>query len=148
MPPPIIPTISFSPWVRWVSRPRPSQELDVPQDFGILGLYLLARETDDKVPDASTDGFNLPASVIYIGFSRHVDRRLEASHGAVLRYRNKSGDAQCKKLWFAMWRSDWSSMAHKAGRKPQQHTALALYERAAIHAFAAKHGNLPEFNRA
>ena len=77
------------------------------------------------------DVFDLPASVICNGLSRHVDRRLEASHKAVHWYRNECKDSKCEKLSFATWRSNRTGHAHDRMQNVEHHAALALYEQAA-----------------
>ncbi len=141
-----IPTIVFSEWQRWRARSRPSQEFDVPADFGILGLYVLAAADSTLVEQPAEERY-LQASVLYIGMSTHVEQRLASTHKAVSTYRTEFNDQECSKLWFASWHSDWNN---RELRKPHGAVALAtiaLYERFLLLSYARKHGRLPHLNR-
>lgn len=142
-----IPHLRFDPWKRWTGRDRPSQEFDVPESFGILGLYVLA--VSHEGPPAGQPAFSseeLPEAIVYVGMSTHVDRRLELAHKAVSRYREDSSDLNCANLWCARWYSDWSNSPGSSDIVVQLAT-IAVYERALIHAYASKYGRLPKFNR-
>lgn len=139
-----IPYLLFDDCRKWSSRPRPSQDFDVPLGFGILGLYVLAASAEEPPPLSTAD---LPKEVVYIGMSRHVDRRLERSHNGVSLYKSTYSDAACTSLWFSVWRSEWSSGAHRFGVDPIALATVAVYERAVILAYARKHGELPALNR-
>lgn len=143
---PQVPEILFGRWAPWSMRPRPSQDFGVPKHFGVLGLYILSCGNEIEISMGEVDAFDLPQSVIYVGMSRHVDRRLEVSHAAVTRYRMKTGDNQLHKLQFAIWRSEWSSNAYAAVNSVVHQTAIAFYERAVIHSFVDKYGRLPMLN--
>ena len=141
-----IPTIAFSEWRRWYARSRPSREFDVPADFGILGLYVLAAADLILVEQPAEERF-LQTDVLYIGMSTHVEQRLAYTHKAVSTYRTEFNDQQCSKLWFSSRHSDWNN---RDLRKPHGAVALAtvaLYERFLLLSYAGKHGQFPRLNR-
>lgn len=140
-----VPHLQFSTWKSWKSRPRPSSELDVPSEFGILGIYLLSSWYEGP-PTKPPEPKDLPAEMVYVGMSRHIDQRLEQRHSAVVRYRVECSDIACQRLYFATWRSDWSSRSISS-MSPTARARLLLYERALIVLYAEKHGRLPRFNR-
>src|SRR5207248_3279754 len=105
-----MPKAAFSDWHSWRFRQRTTEQFDVPEDFGILGIYLLACSTDGPPPSSATERHLLP-NVIYIGMSGHVMRRLERGHRAVNRYRTQLKDASGKNLYFCQWNSDWNNSA-------------------------------------
>lgn len=136
-------SLRFWDWQKWDARPRPSRELDVPKDFGMLGLYLLA--ASDARP-GSTDApsvADLPEEVIYIGMSNFVERRVERYHTKVLEYRKSYADESCQKLWFSTWQSEWSNDSPSG---TVASASLAFCERALILAYADKHGHYPALN--
>ncbi|MGN6828148.1 hypothetical protein [Paucibacter sp. M5-1] len=139
-----VPHLLFSPWQHWTARDRPSQELDVPVDFGLFGLYVLAAA--DVAPSQALDIAALPEEVVYIGMSSHVGRRLERFHSAVKRYRTACNDPQCKRLWHTTWHqgtSNWHS-SQRSGIIAA--TQVAFYERALLAMYAARYGRLPKVN--
>ena len=137
-----LPQFTFSQWERWRSRPRPSQVFDVPAEFGIRGLYLLANSESAPIAEDYADEKYLHPQVIYIGESSHVDQRLERTHNAVRRYREANGDANCDKLWFSVWRSQWTNWDRALAG-----ASLALYERALLLAYVKRHEKYPALNR-
>jgi hypothetical protein len=142
-------TIAFGRWKRWHLRDRPSQNLEVPVKFGILGLYILATADVDEITDAYYAKQYLHSSVLYIGMSRHVDTRLERTHKAVNRYRAMFNDNECKNLRYAIWYSSWTSHGYRVANDSQSVVAnakLALFERALLLSYAQMHGRLPLFN--
>ena len=142
-----VPHLAFAKWRKWIARPRPSHDMDVPSEFGMLGLYMLAcSDTTPPGNSTSPDTADLPEEVIYIGMSRHVDRRLESSHNAVARYKKKYADEPCSGLWFSSWSSEWSSWSSKTCG-PVERATLVFYERALILAYAKRFGRLPALNR-
>ncbi|MCE4546498.1 MULTISPECIES: hypothetical protein [unclassified Caballeronia] len=82
-----IPDLPFSPWRAWNLRDRPSADFDVPREFGIFGLCLLADGHGDSSCKRPSTGRHLCPKVIYIGMSQHVDRRLKEAHHPVKAYR-------------------------------------------------------------
>jgi len=139
--------VRFNSWYRWSLRPRPSQEFDVPVNFGILGLYVLGTGEDKPGAGLAPSGSDLPADIVYIGSSAHVDRRLERWHDAVARYKREFGDDRCSRLWISIWYSDWTNSWEGTGRGVVAQTRLLAYERALIHAYAVQNGRLPALNR-
>jgi hypothetical protein len=136
--------LKFGAWRPWKDRDRPSQELDVPQDFGLLGLYVLfASET---APSEPLDIGVLPAEVVYIGMSSRVDQRLEKFHRAVKTYKAKFSDPTCHRLWHATWHHGTSNWERDECKAVIAATEVAFYERALIAMYAAQHGRLPAIN--
>lgn len=82
--------LSFNRWTHWDSRLRLSKDVDVPVDFGIHGVYLIAK-FDQAPEDRKFHPNELPKEIIYIGKSSHVDSRLEKSHPVIKRYKEQSG---------------------------------------------------------
>ena len=145
-----IPTLSFSRWVPWRHRLHIADELDVPTEFGILGIYLLA-SWPDAPPATPPDPKDLPSEIIYVGMSKHIDRRIEKPHAAVLRYVLDCEDNACERLYFSTWRSEWSSWSGRMSADPSapiKRARLHLYEQALIVRYAQTNGRLPKFNRA
>lgn len=138
-----IPDLVFSPWRHWKGRPRPSKQLDVPVDWGLLGLYLLASEDALVALDQPGHKRHVASQILYIGMSRHVDRRLEKHHSGVRRYKERYGDADGAKLVFSMWQSSWSNTVENSVHD----AALAMYERILLWEFAKANGRLPALNR-
>ncbi|EMN7345174.1 hypothetical protein ACN930_004683 [Vibrio parahaemolyticus] len=81
----------FGDWKPWSSLSNSWKHQDIPQQFGIYGVYLLATfDSEEKVKLFAPE--NMPSDIIYIGMSSHIDRRLSSSHKAIKRYRKISGD--------------------------------------------------------
>lgn len=142
-----VPRIIFGEWRKWRTRFRPSQDMDVPTNFGILGLYLLAAHETEIAPDESPEERHLNERVVYIGLSAHVEQRLERTHHAVAKYREDFADTKWTNLWFTVWHSDWNNREHDTSRKTVALASIALYERALLLAYAKKHGRLPALNK-
>lgn len=142
-----IPIFAFSKWWRWRSRSRTSQDLDVPANFGLLGLYLLAMSESDLSSQASKGESHLQEQVIYIGMSTHVDQRLERTHLGVRRYRKVYGDNQCLKLSFSTWHSEATNSNLQRPAGVVACSEVALYERVLLLAYARQHGRLPVLNK-
>lgn len=140
---PIIPEIQFDDWARWDARAKLADELDVPESFGIFGLYLLAHSVG--MPETSLGSKkHLSENVIYIGMSSHVDSRLENHHSKVAEYKTEYDDPSCKNLWLTTWMSDQTndSKTQTYGR-----TYTSFLERLLILEYVEKFGNLPRFNK-
>lgn len=139
--------LQFGAWRKWRERPRPSQDRDVPPDFGILGIYILASsETKPGAVDYPSTT-NPQEEIVYIGMSGNVDRRLERTHGAVVRYKTMYSDPSCRKLWWSIWCSDWTNMSSRTPAGVLAAATLAAYERGLILAYAQAHKHLPSLNR-
>lgn len=136
--------IGFDPWRPWAHRDRPSQDYEVPESFGIFGIYLIA-EFQNPPKKLEIDTSSLPKEVIYIGMSSHVDRRLEKSHSAVRKYRSETGDEQCRNLWYARAYSEWSNGYAEGARIASAY--IAYYERALILEYTRANQQLPKYNR-
>lgn len=134
----------FDQWKWWIVRDRPSQDVDVPADFGMFGIYVLARFVSQPT-EKNFDPYGMPKEVLYIGMSSHVDRRLERSHTAVRKYRKETGDDLCKKLWYVRAYSPWNNRSLKQISTATAH--VAYYERALILSYVNKYGALPKYNR-
>lgn len=144
------PNLIFSEWRRWSSRPRPSQSLDVPPEFGILGLYLLAGlDETNSSPSSNNADIYLQSEVVYIGMSTHVEQRLERTHSGVAQYRKHFNDSRCNNLWFSTWHSDVTNWSLRTREKESiiAYTTVALYERALLLEYAKKYGRLPILNK-
>ena len=136
-----VPEVNFSTWEKWQCRERLSEEFDVPEDFGLLGVYLLAspQPSDQEL-------HHLAHEVIYIGMSGHVTKRLDKSHKTVRRYRLESGDDGAENLYFSLWPSEWSNW-HQNSNIHQTRLAYIRYiERKLIWEYANKYGELPRLN--
>ena len=133
--------VNFSTWTKWQFRERLSEEFDVPEDFGILSVYLLASpQPSDQKPH------HLANEVFYIGMSSHVTSRLDKSHKAVCQYRLKSGDDAVENLYFSLWSSDWSN-SHQNNNTHKTRLAYIQYvERKLIWEYANRYGELPSLN--
>ena len=138
----------FDPWRRWRLRERLSDELDVPREFGILGLYLLATSEVCVSNHAHSDLLHINSNVIYIGMSKHVTQRLEKHHGAVHRYRQETDDTTAEYLMYSQWMSPWTTY-RVADPKSSRYFAYVRYlERKLIWEYARDFDRLPRFNRA
>jgi hypothetical protein len=143
-----MPSPDFSGWKSWNLRYRPSEDFDVPQDFGILGLYILANIETGAVPaDSAAGERHLQPSVVYIGMSTHVERRLERTHKGVAAYRKQFNDVKCERLWYSTWHSPWNNSGPLTAQRAIERATIALYERFLLLEFAKKHSALPELNR-
>ena len=118
----------------------------VPEAFGVIGLYVLAASTETPNPLDFSDEDAFPPEVIYIGTSTHVEQRLERHHGAVSRYRKNSSDAQCQKLWFSYWHSEWSHDKGHQKPMPLALASVAFHERALLLAYVVQYGRYPILN--
>ncbi|MDW1848885.1 hypothetical protein R7E49_24195, partial [Vibrio sp. Vb2110] len=102
----------FGDWKPWSSLSNSWKHQDIPQQFGIYGVYLLATfDSEEKVKPFSPE--NMPSDIIYIGMSSHIDRRLSSSHKAIKRYRKISGDRALEKLWVIKADSKWNNSRDK-----------------------------------
>lgn len=137
--------ISFDDWKPWDLRLKLSEEFDVPEEFGIYGIYLVAEfETAPEVRKITP--ISIPEEVIYIGMSSHVDRRLEKSHSAIRKYMEESGDSNCEKLWFGRAQSSWTNSQLEGQAVATAY--MAYYERALILEYTRSYGKFPRFNKA
>jgi len=134
------PKVEFSIWKKLKNRDRLRDDFDVPEDFGLMGVYLLAS------PFPSDHGLHhLAGEVVYIGMSGHVTKRLDQSHEAVRKYRDETGDVSVENLYFSEWISPLSKQYRNGDNKPQ----LAYFhyiERKLIWEYAKKHNRLPKYN--
>ncbi|WP_404366764.1 hypothetical protein [Marinobacter sp.] len=136
--------IFFHDWEKWSHRQIPSHDLDVPEGFGIYGIYILGSffgGPDEMVFDPK----NIPEEVFYIGMSRHVDQRLAKSHTAVMSYRDATGDHSCQNLWYVKASSEWSGNSYTSG--PLAGSYIEFYERALILQYVITHKKLPAHNK-
>jgi hypothetical protein len=143
---PGLPKAVFSDWRPWGLRERTSEQFDVPRDFGILGIYLLAFSTNGPPPPSSPTERHLLPNVIYVGMSGHVMRRLERAHTAVNSYRKLFDDVSGKKLYFCQWDTDWPNSA-TGDKASVQNAALRYVEAKLIAEHALKNGRRPKLNR-
>lgn len=89
----------------------------------------------------------LDESVIYIGMSDHVERRLEQSHNAVKAYKKQSGDLATSNLRFTIWYSGASKGPYERKGPVVAAATIAVYERVLLLKYAEKFGRLPRFNK-
>ena len=138
------PVVSFDVWRRFSTRPRLADEHSVPPDFGILGIYLLSAWESDPAPSEATKR-HLSESVIYIGMSTHVMRRLDRHHDAVRRYSAEFNDPERKRLFYSQWESDWTNSDRE---HIVRNLALLKYiESALIAQYAVQFHRRPALNR-
>lgn len=137
-----IPDLSFDKWRKWAERPRPSLDLDVFSEFGIIGLYILAEFTSDLDVAAAVNLKELPEKILYIGMSTNVHRRLEKTHRAIQMYL-----AQEYADTSTTWQSDWHNSSPKRPYGIISRATLALYERALNLVYARKYARFPKLNR-
>jgi len=136
--------IWFDPWKPWHMRYRPSLDFEVPESFGIFGIYLIAAFQSTPVKK-EIEPTSLPKEVVYIGMSSHVDRRLEKSHSAVRKYRRETGDERCENLWYGRAYSSWSNGV--SGNIEMARAYIVYYERALILEYTRANEALPKYNR-
>ena len=135
------PKVYFSEWRKWIYRDRLSDDFDVPDDFGILGIYLLAAPLPSQ-----DEPRHLAPEVIYIGLSSHVTRRLDKSHEVVQQYRKESGDNEAVNLFYSEWLSPWSNWDQNTNIGKSQLAYIQYIERKLIWDYAKKYHELPKFN--
>ena len=135
------PIVHFSEWKKWIYRDRLSEEFDVPNDYGLLGVYLLAA----PLP-SDQELYHLAPEVIYIGMSSHVTKRLDKSHKAVRQYRDKFGDTRIENLYYTEWLSPWSNWDQNRNIGQAQLAFIHYIERKLIWEYAKKHHGLPRLN--
>ena len=135
------PEVDFSKWRKFKNRDRLSEDFDVPDDFGLLGVYLLA----SPLP-SDQELHHLAGEVIYIGMSSHVTKRLDRSHKAVRQYRDEIGDDSVENLYYSEWSSPWSNWDQKSTIGQAQLAYIHYVERKLLWEYAKKHGGLPRFN--
>lgn len=141
-----IPDFRFNQWQRYVDRPRISSDPEVPLDFGLYGLYLIARSNVDLNETARTAPKYLQSEVIYIGMSSNVERRLELPHAAVKRHRREYVDPNDSQLWVSIWHAGDSEFSASRRQNYVANASLALYERIVILAYIREFGRPPQFN--
>jgi hypothetical protein len=136
------PEVYFSNWNKWKYRERLADDFDTPDDFGLLGVYLLAAQLP-----ADQELHHLAPEVIYIGMSTHVTKRLDKTHKAVCEYRHEFGDSKGEKLYYSDWLSPWSNWNQDDNLGQAQVAFIHYIERKLIWEYAKKHHALPRFNR-
>jgi len=136
------PEVCFSKWKKFIQREQLGGGNDVPDDFGLLGVYLLASllPSDEKPHHLAPD-------VIYIGMSSHVTRRLDRSHHAVRQYKDDSGDNYLDKLYYSDWMSQWDNRKPNSDIGRAQLAFIYYIERKLIWEYAKKHQRLPMCNK-
>lgn len=135
------PELQFSKWRKWKYRDRLSDEFEVPEYFGLLGIYLLAT----PLPSLQTPS-HLEPEVIYIGMSSHVTSRLDKSHKVVCQYRKEYRDKNAENLFYSEWLSPWSNLHHNTDIGKSQMAYIYYIERKLIWEYAKKYNKLPKFN--
>jgi hypothetical protein len=135
------PEVCFSKWRKYIYRDRLSEESDVPDDYGLLGVYLLA----SPLP-SDQELYHLAPEVIYIGTSSHVTKRLDKSHKAVCQYKDEFGDNSIENLYYSEWLSPWSNWDQNSNIGQAQLAFIHYTERKLIWEYAQKHHRLPRFN--
>ncbi len=129
----------FSDWRRWKYRERTADDSDVPKDFGVLGLYLLAISPSMESKPSHTD-----KSIVYIGMSKHVMKRLEKSHDAVKKIKLVHG---LNELYYADFGIDVNNQCLHSDKGKVQLAYLRYLERKIIWEYANINNSLPEFNK-
>ena len=135
------PKVYFSKWRKWIYRDRVSDNFDVPDNFGILGIYLLAAPLPSQ-----NEILHLAPEVVYIGMSSHVTRRLDKSHKAVQQYQKDSGDNEAANLYYSEWLSPWSNFDENTDIGKSRLAYIQYIERKLIWDFAKKYQRLPKSN--
>ncbi|WP_429406996.1 hypothetical protein [Paraburkholderia sp. MM5482-R1] len=141
-----LPDMRFSAWTPWRHRQRLAEEFDVPLEFGLYGIYLLATDDVDHLTSNDSDDRHLHPAVMYVGMSTHVDRRIDRHHQAVVDYATSTGDVRKAKLRYSMWQSDWNTYGDEKQRTYAK-ALVALCERALLFSYVEAYGRLPVLNR-
>ena len=136
------PTVHFTDWRNWIARDRLADIKDIPKDFGVLGIYLLAAFESSDPPESESTARHLHPDVIYIGMSENVTKRVDKHHGAVHRYRQKSMYNKTAKLYCCDWQSQWTNF----DKRPPELACIRYIERKLIWEFANMFNRMPEMN--
>ncbi len=135
------PKVCFSKWRKYILRDRLSEESDVPKDYGLLGVYLLAP------PFPSDNGlYHLSPEVICIRMSRLITQRLEKYHKAISKYKKESRDFSLKNLYYTEWLSPWSNWNQYDDSGQVKLAFIHFTERKLIWEYAKRHHRLPKYN--
>jgi hypothetical protein len=140
------PEPSFSPWNAWRHRERTADDLDVPREYGVPGLYLLATSEICSVNHTHSSPRHLSQNVIYIGMSKQVTQRLERHHKAVGRYRIEMADNKCERLMYSQWMPYWRSNVISVANKVRDLAYVRFLERKLIWEYVQAFGTLPRLN--
>jgi hypothetical protein len=139
--------IVFSRWKPWRHRERASDDIDVPSDFGISGIYMLGIDASGEL--SGKEASHIDPNVIYIGITKSDVRRIQGSHQAVKDYRHCYSDPECNNLLFSF--ADLGFTSYDFGddnKKAKVRWALIMYfERKLIVEYALVNDTLPEFNK-
>jgi hypothetical protein len=139
--------VFFSNWTSWHSRERLDALDDVPHDFGISGLYLLARFETPEDSKSRCEPFHLNPNIIYIGVSRSTIHRLGRNHGTVARYKSTFSDVTLSNLYCSVWQSEISNYEIQRGNAIAR-SFLLYVERKLIWEYTCTFDRLPRLNRA
>ncbi len=141
--------IYFISWDAWEKREKATWDCDVPTDFGLAGLYLLANFKDERDVTNESPPTHLDPNVIYIGVSDSPIHRLGSnSHGAVNRYKAKFKDPSLSNLYCTHWQSRITNYELKNSESGEAKRTYFLYlERKLIWEYATRFNRLPALNR-
>ena len=89
----------FGNWQKWYDATNNDWKRDdVPEGFGIFGVYLFANLEPDEI-EKPFETANMPRSILYIGMSSHIDQRLSSTHQAIEKYLKLEGKNSLEKLY-------------------------------------------------
>ena len=130
----------FSKWCKWENRDRlnDDQNFEIPEDFGLLGIYLLAISPNlyEKVNHSSKE-------IVYIGMSTNVLKRLDKSHKAVKKIKTDYG---LQNLYYAEHNTGHANTNLENDEGRVNLALLHYLERKLIWEYADKNKKLPEYN--
>jgi hypothetical protein len=136
------PEVRLSEWRAWMARNRLGDDFDIPDEFGLLGIYVLATPSPSQ-----EEHKHLAPEVIYIGMSSHVTRRMDKTHEAVKRYGQETGDTAGLYLFYSEWLSPWSNLNRNTDMGKSQLAYLQYVERKSIWEYARLYERLPKYNK-
>ena len=130
----------FSDWVKWEFRDRLNDDdnFDIPHDFGLLGIYLLAIS-----PDINKKATHEAKEVVYIGLSTNVLKRLDLRHTAVNKIKKEYG---VEKLYCAAYHTGSTNSRLKTDQGRINTAYLHYLERKMIWEYGNKFNKLPKYN--
>ena len=134
--------VRFTEWRAWIARDRLGDDFDVPDYFGLLGVYLLAAPSPSREQPK-----HLAPEVIYIGMSGHVTRRVSKTHGMVQRYVAETGDVDGQRLFYSEWSSSWSNSELNTNIAKARLAYIQYIERKLIWEYAKQYERVPKYNR-
>jgi len=137
--------IYFSAWTPWHLRDQIDPIDTTPTDFGLSGIYLLARFNDPQKAKKCFKRLHLNPDVIYIGVSRSTIHRLGRYHKRVARYKSAFFDSSLSELYCSVWQSDVPNYDLTRGNTVAEACLLHI-ERKLIWEYASAFNRLPALN--